>query len=120
MKNTEYRWIEIIGLLLPFIIQIIQQCFPQPESLRAFAYGERTRNQEAGLYNRCCQLVIQATGWNWFFRGFAIRRAALVLQREILAELDAMAGKPTSPGGPPGNAVSDEDWANAFSEAQAS
>ena len=112
MRRDGFAWLELIVVLLPVVIEMIQQCFQSPEALAAFASGERTRNQLAGLYNRCRRVVIETTGWSPL-RVIQIRVAATALQRAVLAELDEEAGRMAAE--PGGRTV----WEEAFSEAQA-
>jgi hypothetical protein len=81
-------WIEVlIPVLLPVVIDLINKCFENKSELQAFAFGQRSALQLAGLRLRCNQTVRQA-GVSGILR---VQRAASDLQQTILAELDQRA-----------------------------
>jgi len=86
-------WADLIVVLLPVVIEMIQTCFQKSSDLQAFAEGQRKPLQLAGLRNKC-RRVVQEQGVRGPFR---ISAATSDLQAAVLAELDATAQRATGP-----------------------
>jgi hypothetical protein len=93
-KRLGSGWSDLLTLLLPAVLEMLQNCFPQAADLQRFAEGERRPLQLAGLHQRC-RRVAQENGVRGPFR---LRDAANQLQAAVLAELDATAQRAAGPG----------------------
>jgi hypothetical protein len=84
-------WADLIVLLLPVVLEMIQQCFNSSQELADFAEGKRSNLQLAGLRNKC-RRVVRERG----IRGiWQVAKATDALYDATLAELDATASRPT-------------------------
>jgi hypothetical protein len=90
-------------VLMPMIVEMIAKCFDNAQKLQAFAEGERSPLQLAGLRIRCNQAAREA-GISGPLR---VQRAGAALAEGILGELDA--GK---------DRMSGDLYAQAFEEAR--
>jgi hypothetical protein len=90
-------------VLMPMIVEMIAKCFDNAQKLQAFAEGERSALQLAGLRIRCNQAAREA-GISGPLR---VQRAGAALADGILGELDA--GK---------DRMSGDLYAQAFEEAR--
>lgn len=93
MKSLGFDWTTLISTLLPVVIEMLKNCFNKASDLEAFAMGDRSSMQLAGLRIKC-RRVVQEQGVRGVFRVYV---AARDLQEAVLKEIDEQAAKAAGP-----------------------
>lgn len=93
MQRFGFDWSTLLVTLLPVVIEMISNCFNKSSDLAAFASGQRSPLQLAGL-RRKCKEVVKEQGVRGIFR---VSAAASDLQDAILAELAERANMAAGP-----------------------
>ena len=84
-RTQKAGWIEVVlPVVLPAVVELITKCFDKSSELQAFAEGERSALQLAGLRIRCNRAAREA-GIDGFRR---VQKAGTALMQAVLDELD--------------------------------